>query len=264
MAAAADILPEGGLAAVVPPPDFETLHIGSYNVHKCVGVDGRRDVERIAQVLREMQCDTIGLQEVDSRPGPTSDSMQLEYLAKATGMQAVAGAAIIRHDREYGNALLTSRKILDVRRHDLSFRKYEPRGALEVDIEVSGSCMRVFVMHLGLFPAERRFQMRKVLKILRAMPSDQPVVVLGDVNEWLPLGRPLRWLHGLLGKPPWLRTFPVYAPMFALDRVWVRPTGSLLQFSVHRSKLSRRASDHFPVKAVVTPEAVPLRERRTV
>jgi endonuclease/exonuclease/phosphatase family metal-dependent hydrolase len=103
--------------------------------------------------------------------------------------------------------------------------------------------------------------MRKVLKILRAMPLHQPVVVVGDVNEWLPLSRPLRWLHSLLGTPPWQRTFPVYAPMFALDRVWVRPRGSLLQFEVHRSKLSRHASDHFPVKAVVAPEAVMVHER---
>ena len=89
------------------------------------------------------------------------------------------------------------------------------------------------------------------------------VVVLGDINEWLPLGRPLRWMHGLLGTAPWQRTFPVYAPMFALDRVWVRPRGSLLQFNVHRSTLSRRASDHFPVTAVVTPEAVLQRELKS-
>jgi endonuclease/exonuclease/phosphatase family metal-dependent hydrolase len=30
---------------------------------------------------------------------------------------------------------------------------------------------------------------------------------------------------------------------------------------VHRSALSRRASDHFPVTARVLPAAVPLRER---
>jgi endonuclease/exonuclease/phosphatase family metal-dependent hydrolase len=35
----------------------------------------------------------------------------------------------------------------------------------------------------------------------------------------------------------------------------------LLEFSVHRSALARRASDHYPVKAVVAPEAVSLRER---
>jgi endonuclease/exonuclease/phosphatase family metal-dependent hydrolase len=262
MAVAADILPEEGVAPAAAPPDFEPLRIGSYNVHRCVGSDGRSDVDRVARVIAEMGCDTIGLQEVDSRPGERSDSQQLEYLAKATGMQAVAGSTIIRHNRAYGNALLTRRKIIAVRQHDLSYWRFEPRGALEVDLDVAGSCIRVFVMHLGLLPIERRFQVRKVLSILRAMPMDHPVVVVGDINEWLPIGRPLRWLHGLLGKPPRMRTFPVYAPMFALDRVWVRPRGSLLQFAVHRSKLARHASDHFPVKAVVTPEAVPLRERR--
>lgn len=243
------------------PLQYQPLHIASYNVHRCVGTDGRCDVQRIAAVIHEMGCDTIGLQEVDSRGGPGTDSQQLEYLAHTTGMQYVAGTTIIRHDRDYGNALMTRRKILAVRRHDLSLWRFEPRGALEVDIDVSGTCVRVFVMHLGLLPYERRFQVRKVLKILREMPMDQPVVVLGDVNEWLPLGRPLRWLHGLLGTPPRLRSFPVWAPMFALDRVWVRPRGSLLSFSVHRTLLSRRASDHYPVKAVVAPEAVPLRER---
>jgi len=246
---------------VLAPADHEPLRIASYNIHRCVGSDRRSDVERVAQVIRELKCDTVGLQEVDSRPGPRSDSRQLEFLANATDMQAVAGATIIRHDRDYGNALLTTRRVLDVRRHDLSFQGFEPRGALEVDLEVAGARMRVFVMHLGLLPHERRFQMRKVLALLRALPMDQPVVVLGDTNEWLPLSRPLRWLHGLLGTPPLLRSFPVWAPMFALDRVWVRPRGSLLELQVHRSALARKASDHFPVKAVVAPEAVPLRER---
>jgi endonuclease/exonuclease/phosphatase family metal-dependent hydrolase len=263
MAAAADILPEPAAAGVLPP-ELEPLHVGSYNIHRCVGTDRRCDMQRIADVIKEMGCDTIGLQEVDSSPGEHSDSSQLEFLAAATGMQAIAASTIIKHDRAYGNALLTRRKILDVRRHDLSFLRFEPRGALEVDLEVAGACVRVFVMHLGLLPVERRYQMRKVLGILRAMPMDQPIVVLGDINEWLPLSRPLRWLHGLMGTPPWQRTFPVYAPMFALDRVWVRPRGSLLQFGVHRSKLSRYASDHFPVKAVVAPEAVALREIRSV
>ena len=243
------------------PAPHEPLRIASYNIHKCIGTDGRKDVQRVANVIREIDCDTVGLQEVDSRPGLHSDSRQLEFLATATGMQAVAGSTIIRHDRSYGNALLTRRKILEVRRHDLSFKRFEPRGALEVDLDVAGTCLRVFVMHLGLLPYERRFQMRIVLKLLRGIPIDQPVVVLGDINEWLPLSRPLRWLHGLLGTPPRQRSFPVWAPMFALDRVWVRPRGSLLDFRVHRSALSRHASDHFPVRAVVAPEAVPLRER---
>jgi endonuclease/exonuclease/phosphatase family metal-dependent hydrolase len=252
---------DASCARTPAPLEYEPLHVASYNIHRCKGTDGRRDVKRVAEVIHELGCDTIGLQEVDSRGGPGTDSAQLEYLAEATGMQSVAGTTIIRHDRDYGNALLTRRKILAVKRHDLSFRRFEPRGALEVDLDVSGAMIRVFVMHLGLLPYERRFQMRKVLTILREMPMDQPVVVVGDINEWLPISRPLRWLHGLLGTPPRQRSFPVWAPMFALDRVWVRPRGSLLEFSVHRSALARRASDHYPVKAVVAPEAVSLRER---
>jgi endonuclease/exonuclease/phosphatase family metal-dependent hydrolase len=257
-AAIIDPLASGGLTAPVDP---DVLHIASYNIHRCVGTDLRSDPNRVAKVILELGCDTIGLQEVDSRPSDRSDSMQLDYLAQATAMQAVPGSTLIRHDGEYGNALLTRRRILDVKRHDLSYGRYEPRGALEVDLEVQGKPMRVFVMHLGLMPSERRFQMRKVLQELRRIPPHEPVVVLGDMNEWLPLGRPLRWLHSLLGKPPWQRTFPVWAPLFALDRVWVRPVGSMLDFNVHRSPAARRASDHFPVTARVLPAAVPLRER---
>ncbi len=239
------------------------LHIASYNIHRCVGTDLRCDVQRIASVIRELECDTIGLQEVSSKPGPSTDSMQLAYLAKALGMEAVAGSTIIRHEGEYGNALLTRRRILDVKRHDLSFRRFEPRGALEVDIEVEGSPISVFVMHLGLLSSERRFQVRKLLEVLRKIPMDEAVIVLGDVNEWLPLSRPLRWLHTLMGKPPWERSFPVWAPMFALDRVWVRPRGSLVKFGVYRSPTARRASDHYPVRAVVEPHATPLRVARS-
>jgi len=237
--------------------DRDLLRIASYNIHRCVGTDMKSDVARVGRVIQEMGCDTIGLQEVDHTAGGQSESMQLDYLAKLTGMEPVAGPTILRHEGHYGNALLTRRRILDVRRHDLSYRGYEPRGALEVDLEASGRAIRVIVMHLGLFPAERRYQVKKILTLLRAIPVEQPVIVLGDINEWLPIGRPLRWLHGLMGKPPRERSFPVYAPMFALDRVWVRPRSALMSFSVHRSADARRASDHFPVKAVIDPETLP-------
>ena len=43
------------------------LRIASYNVHGCVGTDRRKDAARIAEVIRELDCDTVGLQEVDHR-----------------------------------------------------------------------------------------------------------------------------------------------------------------------------------------------------
>src|SRR3954463_4599295 len=105
------------------------LRIASYNVHGCVGTDGRKDAARIAEVIRELECDTIGLQEVDYR---------LDYIAGRLGMQAVPGLTLVRHGGSFGNVLLKKRKILEVPRRALGYGRREPRNALDVDLDVSG------------------------------------------------------------------------------------------------------------------------------
>ena len=219
----------------------DCLRIASYNLHGCVGRDGARDAQRIAEVIAELGCDTIGLQEV----------FGLASLQEKLNMKAIAGPHHMWHERHVGNALLTRRKVLAVRNHDYTWPRHEPRTALDVDLEVDGQTVRVIVTHLGLKPAERRFQVRKLLALLKETPLYERVVVLGDINEWLPLGRPLRWLHEIFGHSPWERTFPSRWPLFALDRVWVRPRHALLAFGAHRSPLAVQASDHLPVKAII-------------
>ena len=231
----------------------DCLRIASYNVHGCRGTDGRKDAARIVSVIEELGCDTIGLQEVDYR---------LDYIALKLGMQAIPGLTLERHDGPYGNALITRRKVLDVRRLGFTYSKREPRNALDVDLEVEGETVRVIVTHLGLWPAERRYQVKKILSLLRQTPIHERVVVLGDINEWLPLGRPLRWMHGLLGKAPYERSFPSRWPLFALDRAWVRPRHALLALKAHRSALAVTASDHLPVKALVATHEANVRALR--
>jgi endonuclease/exonuclease/phosphatase family metal-dependent hydrolase len=231
----------------------DCLRIASYNVHGCRGRDGRKDASRIVKVIEELGCDTIGLQEVDYR---------LDYIALKLGMQAIPGLTLERHDGPYGNALITRRKILDVRRLGFTYSRREPRNALDVDLEVEGETVRVIVTHLGLWPAERRYQVRKILSLLRETPIHERVVVLGDINEWLPLGRPLRWMHGLLGKAPYERSFPSRWPLFALDQAWVRPRHALLALKAHRSPLAVAASDHLPVKALVATHEAHVRALR--
>ena len=232
-------------------PGAELMKLGTYNVHRCVGGDMRYNVERIARVIRELGCDTVALQEVDNRPGARMPSMQLELLARATGMRAVAGNALAVGELHYGNALLTTRRIGAIRRYDLSVHGREPRAALDVELLGGSQSVRVIVTHLGLRAAERRLQVRKLLAVLEGIPPQSLVVVAGDINEWLPVGRPLRWLQGSLGKAPRGRSFPVWAPVLALDRIWARAPGVLLTLQVHRSREARTASDHFPVKAVI-------------
>jgi endonuclease/exonuclease/phosphatase family metal-dependent hydrolase len=231
----------------------ECLRIASYNLHGCVGRDGARDAQRIAGVIAELDCDTVGLQEV----------FGLDSLREQLNMTAIAGPHHMWHQRHVGNALLTRRKVLAVRNHDYGFPRHEPRTALDVDLDVDGETVRVIVTHLGLKPAERRFQVRKLLELLKHVPLYERVIVLGDINEWLPFGRPLRWLHELFGHSPAERTFPSRWPLLALDRVWVRPRHALLAFGAHRSALAMQASDHLPVKAIIATHELPRLSRET-
>jgi len=219
------------------------LRIASYNVHGCVGTDGRKDAARIAEVIRELECDTVGLQEVDYR---------LDYIGKKLGMQAIPGLTLARHDGPFGNALLTRRKVLDVRRLGFTYSRREPRNALDVDLDVSGTRLRVIVTHLGLFAPERRWQVRKLIELVRE--TEERLIVLGDINEWFPFSRPLRWFNRLLGRSVVERSFPSRWPLLALDRVWVRPRPALLALKAHRSLMAERASDHLPVKAIVATQ----------
>ena len=219
------------------------LRIASYNVHGCVGTDRRKDAARIAEVIRELDCDTVGLQEVDYR---------LDYIAGRVGMRCIPGITLVRHDGPFGNALLTTRKVLDVRQLALGYGRREPRSALDVDLDVCGQKLRVIVTHLGLFAAERRWQVRKLLEMVR--DTQERLVVLGDINEWFPFSRPVRWFNRLLGHSVVERSFPSRWPLLALDRVWVRPRPALLALKAHRSSLAAAASDHLPVKAIVATQ----------
>jgi endonuclease/exonuclease/phosphatase family metal-dependent hydrolase len=224
------------------------LRVASYNIHECVGRDRRRDPKRVADVLRAIDADVVGLQEVDARPGPGTESMQMQYIASALGFEAIAGPTITRHDGHYGNALLTRWPVQQVRHVDLTVYRREPRGAIDADLTVAGVPVRVIVTHLGLLPGERRLQVRRLLQVLDEGPP-RTVVLCGDVNEWLVFGRPLRWLHARLGFNPAIPTFPTRRPVFALDRVWVCPQTALLGTHVVATLNARLASDHLPIVA---------------
>jgi endonuclease/exonuclease/phosphatase family metal-dependent hydrolase len=74
---------------------------------------------------------------------------------------------------------------------------------------------------------------------------------MGDLNEWFPPGRPARWLHRHFGWGPAPPTFPSTFPLFALDRILVRPPAALVELRVLRSPQARIASDHLPLRATI-------------
>lgn len=231
-------------------PPSDAIKIASYNIHLGIGADGQFSPPRVAQVLQELNASIIAVQEIES--GANGFDM-LAYLRDASGLQIIHGPTLHRvGGGAYGNALLTRHPVRDVRRIDLSYPRREPRGALDVELDCDGERLRVVSTHLGLRPAERRAQVRQLLALLEK-DREAPAVLMGDLNEWFLLGRPLRWLHAHFDETPALRTFPARRPLLALDRIWVRPHSLLRHIGVHVTPLARIASDHLPLTATLNP-----------
>ncbi|QQS53726.1 MAG: endonuclease/exonuclease/phosphatase family protein [Candidatus Competibacteraceae bacterium] len=220
------------------------LVLCSYNIHAAVGRDGRFDPDRTLSVIRELDADIIALQEVQGLD-------LLDFLASRAGFDAIAGPTLLRQGQDYGNALLTRLPVRQVEHLDLSVPDWEPRGALNAMLDVDGQPFRVLATHFGLRPAERRRQARQVLRRLNQWDRGEMTALLGDFNEWLPWGRPLRGLNAWFERAPAPATYPASFPLLRLDRIWLRPRGRLLAIHAHQSRLARLASDHLPIVATV-------------
>lgn len=224
------------------------LRIATYNIHRCVGCDGVEAPERIAAVLQDINADVTALQEVAFDPsGPKNI---LANLARSMDAQAIAGPTLLEKKGRYGNAILSRLVPERVDRLDISVPGREPRGVLAVTLRLNASSIRIVATHLGLRPRERRYQIRRLLPLLDD-PQADVTILLGDFNEWLLWGRPLRWINRRFGSLPAPATFPSRRPLLALDRIWVDPADRLISLHHHRHVSTAVASDHLPLVAQV-------------
>jgi endonuclease/exonuclease/phosphatase family metal-dependent hydrolase len=227
------------------------LVVLSYNIHRGVGIDRKFDVDRIADVIAETSADVVGLQEV-VREIDSAHGDQAAHLAERLGMTLVMGVAR-RHGRTgtYGNAVLTRWPVAGSSSCDLTFKRREPRTCLRVDLDVGGLVVHVFVSHFGIAMRERRDQVRRLATFIKESSGlAGPRVLLGDFNEWHrgPVSRRLRKEFPSRMRRM-RRTHPAVFPLFALDRIYWDGELEGREFHVHRTRLSRVASDHLPVVA---------------
>jgi endonuclease/exonuclease/phosphatase family metal-dependent hydrolase len=237
-----------------------SLVVASYNIHRGMGLDRRRDLDRIARVIDEIRPDVIGLQEVVRENG-VARADQAQYLAGALGMAVVMGETRSFGDGTFGNAVLTRLPVLSSLRCNLSFGAREPRGCLRVDLGVDDTALHVFNCHFGLAFRERRAQIDLLHAFLRAADCEGPRLLLGDFNEWH-RGPVTRGLRREFSSPMrrLRRTHPAMFPLFRLDRIYWDVELQGEEFHVHGSRLARVASDHLPVVARVRvrPRARPV------
>jgi endonuclease/exonuclease/phosphatase family metal-dependent hydrolase len=228
--------------------------VASYNVHKCVGTDGRFDPERTAQVIREIDADVIALQEADKRFGERDGLLDLSRLEREAGLAPVPVSGRAKAHGWHGNVVLFRRgSVRGV--HRIKLPGLEPRGAVVAEIELeAGGAIRIVAAHFGLLRRSRTRQVSTILDIMNAGDAT-PTLLMGDLNEWRLNGRSALSLFETAfgGLPPPVPSFPSRLPLLALDRIIANGNAVVSPITVHDTPLARVASDHLPIKAFVSP-----------
>ncbi len=142
------------------------------------GADG---LDRLADAIREISPDIIGLQEVDvncTRSGSVDEPAELSRL---TGLPYHAfSKAISQGDGEYGTAILSRYPIESFETVPLDSGKYERRSAGHAVINADGVRLDVLVTHLTYEDREvRTGQMKTIASMLSGF---ERCVLTADLN----------------------------------------------------------------------------------
>lgn len=243
-------------AALAPErPVARLLTVASWNVHKCIGADGRYDPDRTAAVIAEIGADLVALQEVDRRFGRRTARLDPTTLERVTGLVPLPTSDLPDGMGWHGNTVLV-RPGTDWRLARFDLPGAEPRGALIAELmapDTGQGRLRIVAAHFGLL---RRCRARQAAFILRAVAqrAAMPTLLLGDLNEWRPTGARsalsvLAPMFGPVG--PGVPSFPSRMPLLALDRILGCHAAPVRALAVHDSPLARIASDHLPLTARV-------------
>jgi endonuclease/exonuclease/phosphatase family metal-dependent hydrolase len=230
---------------VASDADGPALRVLTWNVHDLLG-----DPLAVSAVLRSAAPDVVCLQE---GPRLVRSRYKLASLARSAGLLFVAGGRA-----SAGTAMLCSMRAVvtgeTAVRLPTSGWRTRPRGLVHARVGLPGTAsLHVASVHLGLTPEERSHHVALVVELMSGSPA---VVVAGDLNE--PPGGP-SWvaLSALAadpapGSPP---TFPARFPDRRIDAVLAGPGVAVLEYGGWRpdEALVKRASDHHPVLAVLSP-----------
>lgn len=229
-----------------------TMSVASYNVHKCVGTDGVFDPDRVLSVVLELGADIVALQEADQRFGSRKGLLNLKALQEKGGYRSVLDEGSRRLSHGWHGNVILYREGSVTAVNKMKLPGFEPRGAVLVDFDFSGMPIRIIGAHLGLLASSRARQAEAILSAAHPV-DDRAVILLGDTNEWRMGGRSsLRPFDPHLSDVDMsIASFPSRFPLWPLDRVLTNKHVTVYEMSAVETELSRVASDHLPVKAVI-------------
>lgn len=169
----------GGLVGIPDSPAVRerSFTVCTYNIHRGRGLDGKRDLSRIAQMIEGY--DLIGMQEVEG-PGLRSFRDQASQLGEQCGYAVHFSPTRRRCFFPHrGNALLSRLPVTSWHREPLSPTVGKAFRNLTVyRILINGQAVHVMNTHLSK-PEEQSAPLHRVLEVLQGF---ERVVLLGDFN----------------------------------------------------------------------------------
>jgi endonuclease/exonuclease/phosphatase family metal-dependent hydrolase len=160
-----------------PPVSIQRLRIATFNIHSGVGTDGRFDLDRIADALREF--DVVGLNEVRG-PRPWSAD-QAEQLATRIGSRWLFAPFERRWFREdFGNGVLSRLPVSRWNRTPLPYTTPKGHGnLLDLTLETRPYPIRILITHIDR-KTDHDVQLKTVID--RFLHVAGPVILMGDLN----------------------------------------------------------------------------------
>lgn len=222
-------------------PQAPPLNVLTYNVHKgyCAG-NRRFMLESMRQRIAQTGADIVFLQEIHGhalksprqrRRASYPEQPHFEFLADEAWPHYAYGRNAIYRKGDHGNAILSMHPFTHWENIDVSLFPRSSRSILHGVIDIPGYPMPVHTLcvHLGLLERERRAQIRVLVeRIEEHVPRDEPMILAGDFNDWRKQAEQ-HFLSDLGLKELFVqltgshaKTFPVWAPMFPVDRIYYR------------------------------------------
>jgi endonuclease/exonuclease/phosphatase family metal-dependent hydrolase len=227
---------------IVPQPK-KTIRIMSYNIRNCVGMDNKKDIDRVSNVITRAKPDVIALQELDSMTQRSNNLDVLHELAQRTQMYPVFAAAIDFQGGKYGIGMLSKKKPLS------SFRMALPgREEKRVFLLVEFKEYYVACVHFSLTAEDQETSAKMIIEKLRQIKTQKPIFLAGDINsEYASKTQDILRNDFVLLSDYRQKTIPSTQPDQCIDYIYqlstkrtMRPVNQVVIYGC-------QASDHLPI-----------------
>ena len=203
------------------------VKILSFNIYHGENTRGESNIASVEALIKKLQPDFVGLQEVDLKTERSNFTDFSNLLATRTNMQLLFGKAIDYNMGEYGIAILSKHRFTKTIHHRLPNKKdQEPRIVIGVNSIIEQREVQIINTHLDHAKSdELRLTQSKFINKLFCNDS-LPKILIGDLNA-VPNSEPIQQL-----KNNWkltdtqcspTATYPSNAPNIKIDYIMVYP-----------------------------------------